>query len=96
MDRFVKGKVTPGTTLKDVNYLTATTEDPNFLSLKESDRSRLLRVVKADADFLSSQGLMDYSLLLGIETLKDEQESVEVHQIGAKRRVSAINYEQAE
>ena len=72
VDRKVKGKITSSTTLKDVNFLIAAAKNPDFINLDESDRIKLLRTLKRDADFLSSQGLMDYSLLLGIETLDEK------------------------
>ena len=72
VDRKVTGKITSRTTMKDVNFLLAAEANPDFICLKESDRVKLLRVVKSDADFLASQGLMDYSLLLGIEILSDD------------------------
>lgn len=58
--------------MKDVNFLLAKSSNPDFINLKETDRVKLLRAVKNDADFLASQGLMDYSLLLGIETLDED------------------------
>ena len=42
---------------------------PDFIFLDEFAKSRLLKVIKKDVDFLAGLGLMDYSLLLGIERL---------------------------
>ena len=53
--------------MKDINFLLAAEANPNFISLSDPDRVKLLRVVKSYADFLASQGLMDYSLLVGIK-----------------------------
>ena len=53
VDRKVKGKITSSTTMKDVNFLLAVESNPYFISLQESDRVKLLRVMKNDADFLS-------------------------------------------
>lgn len=69
MDRKVKGKITPSTTMKDENFLLAVETNPEFVLLEDSDRLKLSRALKNDVDFLASQGLMDYSLLVGIETL---------------------------
>ena len=43
-----------------------------FIDLGETKRKHILSVVKKDVKFLSGKGLMDYSLLLAIETFKDE------------------------
>lgn len=83
VDRKVTGKVTNSTTMKDANFLLAVQSNPDFISLGEAERARLLRIVKSDAEFLASEGLMDYSLLLGIETLDEEYGDDSFHQIGA-------------
>ena len=70
VDRKVKGKTKPSTTLKDVNYLMATAASPNFISLEEPRLKNLAQIVRKDVRFLSDLGLMDYSLLLAIETLE--------------------------
>ena len=67
VDRKTTGKITQSTTMKDINFLLAAEANPNFISLSDPDRVKLLRVVKSYADFLASQGLMDYSLLVGIK-----------------------------
>jgi 1-phosphatidylinositol-4-phosphate 5-kinase len=69
VDRKISGKISSSTTMKDVNFLLATESNPGFINLGNNTRKKLLHVIKADVDFLASQGLMDYSLLLGIETL---------------------------
>ena len=85
--------------MKDVNFLMALDASPKFINLGEVTRRKLLCQVKRDVDFLASLGLMDYSILLGIETLKKKDtrsESVpaftqendfesKFHQIGALR-----------
>lgn len=42
------------------------------MNLDDHKRKKVLQIVKNDVDFLSGLGLMDYSLLLGIETLREE------------------------
>ena len=72
VDRKTKGKTTSSTTLKDQNFLLAAQAVPEFIKLSEPTRKKLLNAVKSDVDFLAGLGLMDYSLLLGIERLQDE------------------------
>ena len=47
---------------------------PGFIDLGERKRKHLLSVVKKDSEFLASHGLMDYSLLLAVETRLDDDE----------------------
>ena len=47
--------------------------NPGFIDLGCDLRKLLLSVIKKDVDFLSSHGIMDYSLLLAIETLNFEK-----------------------
>ena len=86
VDRKTKGKITSSTTLKDVNFLHASSTDPtSFVNLADGLKRKLLSVVRKDVDFLSEQGFMDYSLLLGIETLEghasDSLTLTEIHQM---------------
>ena len=72
VDRKTKGKITSSTTLKDVNFLLASSTNPsNFINLDDSIKEKLLQIIRKDVDFLSGQGFMDYSLLLGIEDLSE-------------------------
>ena len=71
VDRKVKGKITPSTTLKDLNLLMALEASKNFIKLESEEiRRKIITIVKSDVDFLASLGFMDYSLLVGIETLR--------------------------
>lgn len=79
VDRKVTGKITKTTTMKDVNFLIGVDSNPNFVDLREADREKLLQIVKNDADFLADQDLMDYSLLVGIETLSDVFDDEPLH-----------------
>ena len=54
----------------------------------EEIRRKIISIVKSDVDFLASLGFMDYSLLVGIETLRGENAALDtnqIHQIGAPR-----------
>ena len=53
---------------------------PGFIDLGEKKRKHLLSVVKKDSEFLSSHGLMDYSLLLAVETKPDDEYDQELDQ----------------
>ena len=67
VDRKVKGKTKNSTTLKDINFLMAAQANKNFTKTYEVDRKKLIQAMEKDVEFLRSHGLMDYSLLLGIE-----------------------------
>ena len=69
VDRKTKGSIQSSTTLKDVNFLMALQTEPNFITLHKQTCRKLLRVIEADVDLLAGLGLMDYSILLGIENL---------------------------
>ena len=69
VDRKVKGITKPSTTLKDINFLMAAGANKNFTAQTAINRSILRASVHKDVEFLRSLGLMDYSLLLAIETL---------------------------
>ena len=69
VDRKVMGKTKKTTTLKDVNFLMAAKYNKNLTNFGQH-RARLLKAVRKDVEYLRSQGLMDYSLLLGIENGK--------------------------
>ena len=66
--RKYNGKITQKTTLKDVNFLLAKKVNPLLVNLRTEDRDTLMNALHADVRFLQGQKLMDYSLLLGIET----------------------------
>ena len=59
--------------MKDANFLMAVEASPSFIRLSSEEvRKHILNVVKSDVDFLAGLGFMDYSLLIGIEKLADE------------------------
>ena len=54
VDRKTKGKITSSTTLKDVNFLLASSTNPsNFINLANSLKEKLLQIIRKDVDFLS-------------------------------------------
>lgn len=86
VDRKVKGHTKPSTTLKDINFIMAAEANENFTAQTTINRSLLKASVRKDVEFLRNQGLMDYSLLLAIETLDERPvRQATIHQIGAPR-----------
>jgi len=59
-------KQTPGVALKDMDFQRAGEK----IKLGEERRARLLETLKMDSQFLASNNIIDYSLLLGIHDLK--------------------------
>ena len=54
VDRKTKGKITSSTTLKDVNFLLASSTNPsNFINLDDSIKEKLVQIIRKDVDFLS-------------------------------------------
>ena len=53
VDRKVKGSIKPTTTLKDCNFLIAAEHSKNFISLSSRQKSKLLKIVNSDVEFLS-------------------------------------------
>ena len=45
---------------------------PGFIYLDDQVRQRILKIIKEDVDFLAGHQLMDYSLLLAIETYDED------------------------
>ena len=76
MDRVVKGKVKKTTTLKDKNFLKAKKVNPKLTNFKPDDRELLRTVIKKDLEFLKKNNLMDYSLLLAVESQDKVLESL--------------------
>jgi len=57
-------------TLKDVNFMKLKKTEP--LNLAEIDQQFIIKQLQQDTEFLRSQGIMDYSLLLAIEKRRAE------------------------
>lgn len=71
VDRKTKGTTKPSTTLKDQDFQLCNEhymkKGSSFISLRPTDRLKLIAAMRKDVKFLKSQNLMDYSLLLVIE-----------------------------
>ena len=71
VNREVKGEnLKPTTTLKDINIKQMLKKEPDLVAFEHLDSIRLMRTLKKDVEFLRSMGIMDYSLLLGIEEVE--------------------------
>ena len=53
--------------LKDNDLKELISVYPNMINLSFADRMAVVQRLQSDADFLESQGIMDYSLLIAIE-----------------------------
>lgn len=80
VDRKVKGNVKPTTTLKDENFVILSKMNKrqakggrSLVNLKRKDAKKILKSIRQDVAFMMSQDLMDYSLLIVIEKVKDER-----------------------
>ena len=81
VDRVVKGYTTPSTTLKDLNFLVAAEKIEDFTAMGPKLPKRLSQALRKDVEFLRSHNLMDYSLLLGIETEYSHESSQPVRRV---------------
>jgi hypothetical protein len=60
--------------LKDLDFVNyVRNHDSDLINLKADDRLDLIKQLDADTSFLEVQGLMDYSLLLAIEEINQNQ-----------------------
>jgi hypothetical protein len=57
------------TTLKDIDFENMVTEKMLSLDIAQEDIVLILKTIERDIEFLQRNGLMDYSLLLGIEKI---------------------------
>ena len=86
VNREVKGEdLKPTSTLKDVNLKQHLREEPDLVNFESLDKIRLSRILRKDVEFLRSKGIMDYSLLLGIEKTSKDLDRDTLHQIDAPR-----------
>ena len=51
-------------------------KNKDLINLSMTDRRKILIILKNDVTFLKSKGLMDYSLLLAVEKVKDRKDDV--------------------
>ena len=63
-------------TFKDINLLIATKANPELISLGRNKRDKIVDTIRADMTFLRRNNIIDYSLLLGIETDKGNTQSI--------------------
>ena len=60
------GEIDPTTALKDLDVL----ENDVFFVLSPEMKTQLMIQIKADCDFFQENSIIDYSLLIGVHTLK--------------------------
>jgi phosphatidylinositol-4-phosphate 5-kinase-like protein 1 len=73
-------------TLKDLNFLN-TSREFQEINLSEHQVRKLNKQIRKDTDMLAKQGIMDYSMLLGIENLYHiEDEEGNVKSVSGRRR----------
>lgn len=66
--------LTKSQVLKDLDFrLLANKGNSNLVNISILDRRRVILAMKNDIDFLESQGIMDYSLLLAVEHVQTEK-----------------------
>ena len=70
-DRKFKEQITNKSILKDADFIqyTSSNKPEQFIDLDDELKVKIMGVVRKDVDFLSEMGFMDYSLLLGIESI---------------------------
>ena len=61
--------------MKDMNFLEIS-QEVNIIKLHPGEKQLLEEIIELDSKFLESQGLMDYSLLLVVEQVPIDDESV--------------------
>ena len=61
--------------MKDMNFLEIS-QEVNMIKLHPGEKQLLEEIIELDSKFLESQGLMDYSLLLVVEQVPIDDESV--------------------
>ena len=65
--RLVKGRLQSTSTLKDQNFL-ANQHHVQEINLSEQDNETVNSAIRKDTNFLCNLQIMDYSILLGIES----------------------------
>jgi len=72
MDGFLKTRLDYKQTLKDLNFIEIS-HDLKYLlvELTEEQQEFLLKIIQSDSEFLMRHGIMDYSLLLTVESKKE-------------------------
>merc|ERR1711970_382611 len=75
-DRYVEE--VPGKVMKDLNYGDKT------INIAAKDRAALVEACRSDSEFLMSNGIMDYSLLLGVYEKHTEKQAKELGAVSFK------------
>ena len=75
VDRKTMGLTTNSTTLKDINFLMTKKANKDFPCFTTNTKQKLIDAMLKDVQFLCAHNLMDYSLLLGVETTEVETSS---------------------
>ena len=57
-------------TLKDVDLENLVNKNLLSLNISPEDKGLILKTIKRDTEFFKAQGIMDYSILLGVEEIK--------------------------
>ena len=70
VDRKTKGSTKRTTVLKDINWLDIMSRRRSLVTLQMREKLHIKKIVHKDVEFLQSLGLMDYSMLVGIEKMK--------------------------
>lgn len=59
--------------LKDLDFIRL--RDPlNFFDMRESDMNNIIHILKRDVEFLMQERFMDYSLLLAVKKVIQEEQ----------------------
>lgn len=59
--------------MRDLNFLEINKDIDYLVHITESDKMRLNEIIRKDSIFLEKHNLMDYSLLLAIESKSDKK-----------------------
>jgi hypothetical protein len=72
--------------LKDVDYENLVMRELLQINISEEDSRLILVTLERDIEFLKTNGLMDYSLLLGIEKVNKFESFMPGNNINIRRR----------
>ena len=72
--------------MKDVDYENLVMRELLQINISEEDARLILVTLERDIEFLKTNGLMDYSLLLGIEKVNKFESFIPGNNINIRRR----------
>ncbi|CAO1628143.1 unnamed protein product [Parajaminaea phylloscopi] len=75
-NRYVNATGAPGEVLLDENLVEISHQRP--LYIREASKSVLRRALKHDSDFLADMNIMDYSVIVGVDTSDDQKRELVV------------------